>query len=165
MLNDNRESIQDEAVILKTDSIPLFTDKSESIPKEITDSIQLFTDDSESNPLLEKDIYTNVINRIEVMNEELGVFNKGDLDTEWYDMVDISTVRLRNDFIRAGFSNSDFNHEEDFENNSVVDVNDDTISIDKIYRIVMTDNKQGEDNINDLALDWYDVVDVYSVRI
>ena len=83
-MTDNRESIQDEAVILKTDSIPLFTDKSESIPKEITDSIQLFTDDSESNPLLEKDIYTNVINRIEVMNEELGVFNNGDdLDTEW----------------------------------------------------------------------------------
>ena len=173
-LTDNHESIQDEAVIPKTDSIPLFTDKSESIPKEITDSIQLFTDDSESNPLLEKDIYTNVINRIEVMNEELGVFNNGDLDTEWYDVVDISAVRLRNDFIRAGFSNSDFNHEEDFENNSVVDVNDNTIGIDEIYRlvdldkiyhIVITDNKQGEDNNNDLALDWYDVVDVYSVRI
>ena len=75
------------------------------------------------------------------MDKELGEFNNGDLDTEWYDVVDISAVRLRTDFIRAGFSNSDFNHEEDFENNSVVDVDDDTIGIDKIYCIVMTDNK------------------------
>ena len=85
---------QDKASILKTDSIPLFTDNSESIPKEITDSIHLFTNNSESNPLLEKDTYTNVINCIEVMDEELGEFNNGDLDTEWYDVVDISAVRL-----------------------------------------------------------------------
>jgi len=94
MLIDNRESIQDEAVILKTDSNHMLTNNRESIPKEITDSIQLFTDDSESNPLLEKNIYANDINRIEVMDEELGGFNNGDLETEWYDVVDISAVRL-----------------------------------------------------------------------
>ena len=71
----------------------LFQDEA-SIPKEITDSIQSFTNNSESNPLLEKNTYTNVINCIEVMDEELGEFNNGDLDTEWYDVVDISAVRL-----------------------------------------------------------------------
>ena len=71
----------------------LFQDK-DSIPKEVTDSIQLFTDNSESNPLLESDTYTNVINRIEVMDDALGEFNNGDLDTDWYDVVDISAVRL-----------------------------------------------------------------------
>ena len=102
---------------------------------------------------------------IEAMDDELGAFKNGDIDTEWYDVVDISAVRLQTEIIIEGFSNFDFNHEEDFENNSVVDVNADTIDIDVIYRIEMTDNKHGEDNNNDLALDWYDVVDVYSVRI
>ena len=35
-----------------------------------------------------------------------------------------------------------------------MDVNADTIDIEEIYRII------GEDNNNDLAIDWYDVVDV-----
>ena len=45
-------------------------------------------------PYLEKNIYANVINRIEVMDEELGGFNNGDLETEWYEVVDISAVRI-----------------------------------------------------------------------
>ena len=101
-----------------------------SIPKEITDSIQLVTDNSDSNPLLESDSYTNVINCIEVMDDVLGEFNNGDLDTDWYDVVDISAVRLRTEFIKEGFSNSDIHHEEDFENNSIVDPNADTIDIE-----------------------------------
>ena len=151
----------------------LFQDET-SIPKEITDTIQSLTNNNDLNPLLGSASYTNAINSIEVMNNELGEFNNGDLDIDWYDVVDISAVRLRTDFIREGFSNSDFNHEEDLENNSVVDVNTDTIDIDKIYCIVdidkiyhiaVIDNKHGEDNKNDLALDWYDIVDVYTVRI
>ena len=64
------------------------------------------------------------------MYNELGEFNNGDLDIDWYNVVDISTVRLQTEFIQEGFSNSDVTHEEDFENNSVVDVNADTIDID-----------------------------------
>ena len=107
----------------------LFQDE-DSIPKEITDSIQSFTDNSESNPLLESDTYTNVINCIEVMDKKLGEFNDGDLDTDWYDVVDISAVRLRKELIKEGFLNSDIHHEEDFENNSIVDLNADTIDIE-----------------------------------
>ena len=99
------------------------------------------------------------------MDNELGEFNNGDLDTEWYDVVDISAVRLQTEIIIEGFSNFDFNHEEDFENNSVVDVNADTIDIEEIYCIGVIDNNHGKDNNNDLVLDWYDVVDVYTVRI
>ena len=62
----------------------LFQDEA-CISKEITDSIQLFTNNSDSNSLLENDSYTNVINCIEVMDNELGEFNNGDLDTEWYE--------------------------------------------------------------------------------
>ena len=89
----------------------LFQDES-SIPKEIPDTIQLVkTDDNDLNPLLGSDSYINVINRIEVMDNELGEFNNGDLDTDWYDVVDISAVRLRTEFIKEGFSNSDIHHE------------------------------------------------------
>ena len=142
----------------------LFQDE-DSIPREITDTIQLVqTDEHVLDPLLGSDSYTNVINCIEVMDNELGEFNNGDLDTEWYVVVDISAARLQTGIIIEGFSNFDFNHQEDFENNNyVVDINADTIDIDVIYRIEMTDNKHGEDNNNDLALDWYDVVDVYTV--
>ena len=102
---------------------------------------------------------SNVINCIKVIDNELEEFDNGDLDNDWYEVVDISAVRLQTDFIKESFSNSDFNHEEDFENNSVVDVNADTIDIEEIYCI------NGEDNNNDLAIDWYDVVDVSTVRI
>ena len=72
----------------------LFQDES-SISKEIMDTIQLVkTDECDLNPLLESDSYTDVINSIEVIDTELGEFNKGDLDTDWYDVVDISAVRL-----------------------------------------------------------------------
>ena len=64
------------------------------------------------------------------MDNELGEFNNGDIDTEWYDVVDISAVRLRTDFIQEGFSNSDIHHEEDFDNNSIVDPHADTIDIE-----------------------------------
>ena len=107
----------------------LFQDEA-SIPKEIMDTIQLFTDDNDLNPLLESDSYTNVIYCIEVMDNELGKFNNGDLDTDWYDVVDISAVRLRTEFIKEGFSNSDIYHEENFENNSVVNDHADTIGIE-----------------------------------
>ena len=79
---------------------------------------------------MESDTYTNVINRIEVMDNVLGKFNNGDLDTDWYDVVDISAVRLQTEFIKEGFSNSHIHHEEDFENNSIVDPNADTIDIE-----------------------------------
>ena len=82
------------------------------------------------NPLLGSDSYTNVINRIEEMDNELGEFNNGDIDTEWYDVVDISAVRLRTEFIKEDFSNSDIHHEEDFDNNSIVDPHTDTIDIE-----------------------------------
>ena len=71
----------------------LFQDKT-SIPKEITNTIQLLTDNNDQNPLLGSDSYTNVINFIEVMDNELGEFNNGDLNTDWYDVVDIPAVRL-----------------------------------------------------------------------
>ena len=38
--------------------------------------------------------------------------------------------RLQTEFIKEGFSNSVVTHEENFENNSVVDVNADTIDIE-----------------------------------
>ena len=108
----------------------LFQDEP-SIPKEITDIIQLVkTDAIDHNPLLGSDSYTNIINYIEVMDNELEEFNNGDLDTDWYDVVDISAVRLRIEFIKEGFSNSDITCEEDFENISIVDVNADTIDIE-----------------------------------
>ena len=53
-----------------------------------------------------------------------------------------------------------------------MDCHADTIDIDEIYRIVdidkfycieVIDNNHGEDNNNDFALDWYDVVDIYTV--
>ena len=110
----------------------LFQDK-DSIPKEITDTIQLVhigKDENVLDPTLGSDSYTNVINRIEVMDDALGEFNNEDLDTDWYDVVDISAVRLRTEFIKEGFSNSDIHHEEDFENNSILDPNADTIDIE-----------------------------------
>ena len=76
------------------------------------------------------DSYTNVINHIEEIDNELGEFNNGDIDTEWYDIVDISAVRLQTEFIKEGFSNSDIHHEEDFDNNSIVDPHADTIDIE-----------------------------------
>ena len=33
------------------------------------------------------------------MDNELGEFNNGDIDTEWYDVVDISAVRLQTEII------------------------------------------------------------------
>ena len=152
----------------------LFQDK-DSIPKEITDTIQsvhIEKDEHVLDPILGSDSYTNVINCIEVMDDALGEFNNGDLDTDWYDVVDISAVRLQTEFINEVFSNSDIYHEEDFDNNSIVDRHADTIDIDEIYLIVdidefycieVIDNNNGEDN-NDLALNLYDVVDVYTVR-
>ena len=101
-----------------------------SIPKEITDSIQsVKTNDTNLNPLLGSDSYTNVINCIEVMDNELGENNNGELDIDCYDIVDILAVRLWTEFIQKGFSKSDIIHEEDFENNSVVAVDADTIDI------------------------------------
>ena len=100
-----------------------------------------------------------------MMDNDLGEFYNGDLETDWYDVVDISAVRLQTEFIKEGFSNSDVNHEEDFENNSIVDANADTIDIEEIYCIEVIDNKHGEDNNNDLVLDWYDVVAINTVRI
>ena len=101
-----------------------------SIPKKSTDSIQsVKTNDNNLNPLLGSDSCTNVINRIEVMDDLLREFNNGDLDTDWYDAVDISAVRLQTEFIKEGFPNSDIHHEEDFDNNSIVDPNADTIDI------------------------------------
>ena len=61
------------------------------------------------------------------MDDELGDNNNGDSDIDWYDIVDISAVRLRNDFIKEGFSNSDIVHEEDFDSISLVDA--DTIDL------------------------------------
>ena len=37
---------------------------------------------------------------------------------------------FKRSLLKKGFSNSDVNHEEDFENNSIVDVNTDTIDIE-----------------------------------
>ena len=72
----------------------LFQDE-DSIPREITDTIQsVQTHEYVLDPLLRSDSYTNVINCIEVMDNELGEFNNEDLDTDWYDVVDISAVRL-----------------------------------------------------------------------
>ena len=108
----------------------LFRDE-DSIPREITDTIQsVRTGEHVLDPLLGSDSYTNVINRIEVMDNELGEFNNGDLDTEWYVVVDISAVRLRTEFINEGFSNSDIHHEEDFDKNSIVDPHADTIDLE-----------------------------------
>ena len=72
----------------------LFQDE-DSIPKEITDAIQsvhIDTDEHVLDPFLGSDSYINVINRIEVMDKDLGEFNNGDNDTDWYDVVDISAV-------------------------------------------------------------------------
>ena len=112
----------------------LFQDK-DSIPKEITDtihSVHIEKDEHVLDPILGSDSYTNVINRIEVMDDALGEFNNGDLDTDWYDVVDISAVRLQTEFINEGFSNSDtdVHIEEDFDHNSIVDPNEDTIDFE-----------------------------------
>ena len=40
------------------------------------------------------------------MDDELGEHNNGDLDIDWYDVINISAVWLRNDFIQEGFSKS-----------------------------------------------------------
>ena len=98
------------------------------IPRQITDSVQqLNTTEHNINTLDGNDSYTAVINRIKVMDNELGDNNNGDSDIDWYDVVDISAVRLRNDFIKEGFSNSDIEHEEDFDSISLIDA--DTIGL------------------------------------
>ena len=123
--------IPPQSLISRSDFCDYLFQDDGSIPKEITDSIQsVQTNVDNLNPLLGSDSYTNVINRIEEMDNELGEFNNGDIDTEWYDVVDISAVRLRTDFIQEGFSNSDIHHEEDFDNNSIVDPHADTIDIE-----------------------------------
>ena len=63
----------------------LFQDQ-DSIPKEITDTIQLVqtTDELQClNPLSGGVSYSSVMSNIEVMDNELGAFNNGDIDTEW----------------------------------------------------------------------------------
>ena len=83
-------------------------EEEKSIPREITDTVQqLHTTETNINTLDGNDSYTAVINQIEVMDNELGDNNNGDSDIDWYDVVDISAVRLRNEFIKEGFSNSD----------------------------------------------------------
>ena len=80
-------------------------EEDKSIPKEITDSVQLLnTTEHNLNPLDGSDYYTVILNCIEVMNDELGDNNNGDLDIDWYDLMDIFAVQLRNDFIQEGFS-------------------------------------------------------------
>ena len=47
---------------------------------------------------------------------------------------------------KNAFSNSDVNHEEDFENNYIVDVNADTIDIED--KTMQTNSKTVSDNVN-----------------
>ena len=65
------------------------------------------------------------------MNDILDGNNNGDTDVDWYDVVDISIIRINNKtFIQEGFSKSDVIHEKDYENpepiqvGETVDVND-----------------------------------------
>ena len=103
-------------------------EEEKSIPKEITDTVQLlYTTETNINILDGNDSYTAVINQIEVMDDELGDNNNDNSNVDWYDVVDISAVRIRNDFIKEGFSNSDIEHEEDYDSISLVDV--DTIDL------------------------------------
>ena len=44
-----------------------------------------------------------------------------------------------------------------------MDVNADTINIEEIYCIGVIDNKHGEDNNNDLAIDCYDMMLLTSI--
>ena len=84
------------------------------------------------------------------MDDVLGEFNNGYLDTDWYDVVDISAVRLQTEFIKEGFSNSDIHHEEDFDNNLIVDPNADTIDIEDTT--IQTNSTTVPDHVNKFSL-------------
>lgn len=104
-------------------------DEEKTIPEEITNSVQLLNaTEYNLNTLNGSDSYTLVLNCIKVMDDELGDNNNGDFDIDWYDVVDISVARLRNDSIQEGFSKSDIVHEEYFDSISLVDA--DTIDIE-----------------------------------
>lgn len=99
-------------------------EEEKSIPSIITDSVQQLNSTGHNiNTLDGNNSYTAVINQIKVMDNELGDNNNGDSDIDWYGVVDISAVRLRNNFIQEGFSNSDIVHEEYFDSISLVEAN------------------------------------------
>ena len=52
-----------------------------------------------------------------------------DLDIYWYDVVDIYAIRLRTTFIHEGFYKYDIVQEENFDSNSVVAVDVNTINV------------------------------------
>ena len=85
------------------------------------------------------DLYHEVINRIEVMDEILDGNNNGDTDVDWYDVVDISAVQINNNFIQEGFSKSDVIHEEDYENPEPIQLTETVDVNDKLLHLISND--------------------------
>ena len=59
--------------------------------------------------------YNDVVNRINVMDAQLGEYNNGELQIDWYDVLDISLVRIHHQLINEGRANADVFHKEDFD--------------------------------------------------
>lgn len=121
--------IEKKQLLQEPSRIP--SEKPTQIPSIITDSVQsLSTFDHQLNPLDGNEFYCEFINQIEIMDEIIDGNNNGDTDVDWYEAVDISAVRINNNFIQEGFSKSDINHEEAYEKpepirfTETVDVND-----------------------------------------
>ena len=112
------------------------------VPTIITDPIQsVSTSDHQLNPIDGNDFYNEVINRIDVMDEILDGHNNGDTDIDWYDVVDISAVRVNNHFIQEGFSKADIIHEEDFEDPEPIQFAETVDVDDKLLHVNSNDIK------------------------
>ena len=87
------------------------------LPREIENAIKSVPLSEEYTISLDGDYagYNDVVNRIKVMDMELGDYNNGDLGIDWYDVLDISSVRIQHQFINEGQASADIIHEEDFD--------------------------------------------------
>ena len=59
--------------------------------------------------------YNDVVNRINTIDAQLREYNNGDLQINWYDVLDIYSVRIQHKFINEGRANADVFHKEDFD--------------------------------------------------
>ena len=79
--------------------------------------------------------------------------NNGDTNIDWYDVVDISVVRINNNFIQEGFAKADTIHKEDYENPEPIQFAETVDVNDKLLHVNSNDAK---DNPVDKFCFYYD---------
>ena len=101
----------------------------ELIPREIKNSITSVPLSEEYTVSIDGDYfgYDDVVNRINTMDAKLGSFNNGDINVDWFEVLDISSVWIQHQFISEGKSNSDILHEEDFDPSIDKDYDNDSL--------------------------------------